>query len=244
MSSAPLPSVARADLVVQLSAWGVDEVAAGSLVARSATIRDLLVSVLEQIPGPVARIEGSLPPTHSRAGQAAADGRALDAEPSPEPRVASETQAPRNQWNAFQHRMRGAGLSQAALRQAYQEERAAAELLPVRPDIDTVPSSVLSTLGRSNTPHGYTVLRAPAIHRGILGIHLCSWTELLAKFDVSTEAWQSVRDDYYVPRYVSILDSAEKWAGQKLPSPVPIFIGAGSAPSDTLDVKAVLGGAR
>ena len=82
--------------------------------------------------------------------------------------------------------------------------------------------------------HGYDLLRAPAHLEQLRGLHLCTWTELLNKFELSPATWEQERRVFYLPRYRDAEESRRRWAEQGLTPPIPLFHGSEMRPSSTL----------
>jgi len=192
----------------QLLSWGLDTATADTALRGACSVREVLTQVLEHTTGSLATI--SVP-------------RAVSPrEPAPEDEP-TEARTPANPWNAFQARLAGSGLSREQVREAYKTERAA--VAGTRPTTQTTNHDVLRRYDVLPGSHGYDVLRAPASLRGLLGLHLCTWPQLMAKFGLTVGGWEAHRSGYYVPRFVDSRTSHDRWASQGLTGAVPVYQG-------------------
>jgi len=206
-------------LVEQLQSWGLSPDASHSAVLGSANLRELLQRVLDSVEGPIAIWGPELDPAGDSAPAVPGAEPAPEAEPSPLPA------APVNRWNAFQRRMAGSGLSQADILAAYREEVAATAGTGAAGSTAAAVPSATPPPATQVLPLGHTVLRTPPEQRRFLGVHHCSWSELLFKFGVPPSAWAARRGSYYVPKFESLDKSERQWRDQGLSLPIPVFEG-------------------
>ena len=134
-----------------------------------------------------------------------------------EPEAKAQDDAPSNRWNAFQRRMKGAGLNSTKMAELYQEEKAAQGS-----NDRTAVGGQKKTISRP-LEAGYLLLRAPRDQSHLRGHHRCDWEELLGRLGLQEEEWwSSSRGRYYLIKYTTLEDAERKWVDQRLVLPIPV----------------------
>ena len=133
-----------------------------------------------------------------------------------EPEAETPDYAPSNPWNAFQHRMKGAGLSPTEMAALYHEEKAA------QGSNDRTAVGGQKTISRP-LEAGYLILKTPPDQSHLRGHHRCDWGELLGRLGLQGEEWwSSSRGRYYLIKYTTLEIAEQKWVDQRLVLPIPV----------------------
>jgi len=129
------------------------------------------------------------------------------------------------EWNQFQRRLRGTGLSRVEVARLYREEREAMSQL-----VESRSSSSSTTPASPGPPApttpplelGYVLVRAPEESAHLRGHHRCGWAQLLRRLGLTHQEWSSRRALFYMPRYSTHSAMESTWRAQGLRLPVPV----------------------
>jgi hypothetical protein len=214
--------VTRAELRAWLTHGGFSADVAGRAATEAVSVREALAVALSLSTGPVALVTAvSEPPSLAAGPEAEPEPAAEEGATGPQPAEEAARCPPATSWNAFQQRLGGTGLTRTEVARLYAEER---EVLRLR--LEGAPQPLAGqggsvTAGPVPFP-GYLVLRAPFSQAHLLGLHRCSWQQLLDRLGVTRAEHQERRSEFYTPRFRGWAEAERLWVGQGLALPVPL----------------------
>jgi len=243
--------LSRAQLRAWLVEGGFSINVASLAAAEALSLRGALMVALAASTGPIALVhDGAAGPSAAAATEWEPEPRPVDshtarAPAAPPSRDAAPTVRASNGWNAFQQRLAGTGLSRAEVARLYAEEQEALRVStaagpcggagPTTSPTTAADLPALSGAGpapRASGPvpvaaseepicQGYVVLRTLSSLQHLLGVHCCSWQELMDRFGLSRADFQRQRTSFYTPRITSLASAEQHWVDQGFALPLP-----------------------
>ena len=213
--------VTHASFARQLGVWGFNEPLAALRSLTCSTVREALVALLDadeslgvQLATPA---EGA---SSSPSAAASVSGEVSESEPVPKPPVVAAPPG-KAQRNAFQ--------SRAAVAADYQGFPAAGS--SPQPEAQGAQEKEAGLLGSAAPPTvrtsaGYLVMRTPPTDSRTLGVHYCSWEQLLKKWGLDSQSWRQVMSTFYVRRVSREGNFKQMWEAEALMLPIPVFEGS------------------